>query len=179
VSGAANESRERWTFGVRYIPQEVPRASVRTTLTYRLHPRLTAGVEYNPRGASAGGRVSPLANLLVLTETQRRPAVIVGTSSDRIGTPSGQSFYATASKNLKRETRLSVAPYVGLAYSTYEDRFLPLAGLNVNFSRRSSALVVFDGVHVHPLVNFNYRRHAFSFLLARGRRPGLSYSVTF
>jgi hypothetical protein len=179
VSGAANEGSDRWTFGVRYIPQEVPRASVRTTLTYRFHPRLTAGVEYNPRGASVGGRVSPLANLLVLTETSRRPAVIVGTSSDRIGTPSGQSFYATASKSLKRETGLPVAPYVGLAYSTHEDRFLPLAGLNVNFSRRWSSLVVFDGVHVHPLLNFTYKRYAFSLLLARGWRPGLSYSVTF
>jgi hypothetical protein len=179
VSGAANESKERWTFGVRYIPQEVPRASVRTTLTYRFHPRLTAGVEYNPRGASVGGRVSPLANLLVVTETKRRPAVIVGTSSDRIGTPAGQSFYATASKSLKRETGLPIAPYAGLAYSTHEDRFLPLAGLNVDLSRRWSSLVVFDGVHVHPLINFNYNRHAFSFLLARGRRPGVSYSVTF
>jgi hypothetical protein len=51
--------------------------------------------------------------------------------------------------------------------------------LNVNFSRRWSSLVVFDGVHVHPLLNFTYKRYAFSLLLARGWRPGLSYSVTF
>jgi hypothetical protein len=47
---------------------------------------------------------------LAIPETDRRPALILGTSSDRIGTPDGQSFYATFSKNLKRETELPIAP---------------------------------------------------------------------
>jgi hypothetical protein len=37
-------------------------------------------------------------NWLAVPETTKTPALIVGTSSDRIGTPGGQSFYATASK---------------------------------------------------------------------------------
>ena len=40
-------------------------------------------------------------------------------------------------------------------------------------------MAMFDGVHVHPLVNFNYERHVFTFLLVRGREPGLSYSISF
>jgi len=34
----------------------------------------------------------------------------------RIGTPSGQSSFVTAGKNLKRETHLPIAPYFGAAF---------------------------------------------------------------
>jgi hypothetical protein len=148
---------------------------VRTTLTYRFHPTFSAGVEFNPRARKA----SPLANWLVVPESTQRPALILGTSSDRIGTPSGQSFYATVSKNLRRETRLPIAPYVGLTYGTFEDRWRPIGGLSVGFTERLNALIIFDGVHVHPTVNFSWRRHVFSFLLVRARHPGVSYSITF
>jgi hypothetical protein len=179
VSGAENANEDKWTFGMRVIPGAVPRASVRTTLTYRLHPRITAGVEVNPRADEAGGRVSPLFNWLALPETERRPALILGTSSDRIGTPEGQSFYATFSKSLKNETRLPIAPYAGLAYSTYEHRWLPLAGLNVYFTKKFSSLVIYDGVRVHPMLNYTHGRHNFSFVLAFANKPGFSYSISF
>jgi hypothetical protein len=164
---------------MRVIPGAVPRASVRNTLTYRFHPRLTAGVEVNPRADDAGGKVSPLLNWLALPETDRRPAIILGTSSDRIGTPSGQSFYGTFSKNLKGETGLPIALYAGVAYGTYEHRWLPLAGLNVYFTRNFSSLVIYDGVRVHPLLNYTHGRHNFSFVLAFANKPGFSYSISF
>ena len=66
-----------------------------------------------------------------------------------------------------------------LAYSTYQDRFLLIGGLNVNFARNISALTIFDGVHVHPTVSWSWRRHIFSLILVRGREPGLSYSISF
>jgi hypothetical protein len=179
VSGAANADKEKWTFGLRLIPGAIPRASLRTTLTYRVHPRLTAGIEVNPRADSTGGRISPLLNWLALPETKSRPAVIIGTSSDRIGTPTGQSFYATLSKNIERESGLPLAPYLGLAYSTFERRWLPLAGLNVRLSTSVSATVSFDGVRVHPLLNYRRGRHVFSFILAFANTPGASYSITF
>ena len=177
MSGAENASEDKWTFGMRVIPGAVPRASMRNTLTYRLHPRLTAGVEINPRAEDAGGMVSPLLNWLALPETERRPALILGTSSDRIGTPSGQSFYATFSKNLKGETGLPIGPYAGVAYGTYEHRWLPLAGLNVYFTRNFSSLVIYDGVRVHPMLNYMRGRHNFSFVLAFANKPGFSYSI--
>ena len=148
---------------------------MRTTLTYWLTSRFSAGVEYNPR---AGG-VSPLANLLAIRETRNRPALVLGTSSDRIGTPSGQAFYATLSKNLKRETGLPIAPYGGVVYGTYEDNVRPIGGLNVGFSESVTSLVIFDGVHVHPTFNVSLKSHTISFLLIRGRDAGLSYSVAF
>ena len=165
----------KWTYGVRVIANQIDRAKWRNTLTYRFHPRFTAGIEYNPLAK----KVSPLANLVALTETHTRPALILGTSSDRIGTPSGQSFYATLSKNLKHHTGLPVAPYVGVAYGTFDDRTRAIGGLNINFSERWSSTVLFDGVRVHPLLNYTYKRHQFGFILERGRNPGGSYSISF
>lgn len=165
----------KWTYGVRVIANQIDRAKWRNTLTYRFHPRFTAGIEYNPLAK----KVSPLANLVAITETHARPALILGTSSDRIGTPSGQSFYATLSKNLKHHTGLPVAPYVGVAYGTFDDRTRAIGGLNINFSERWSSTVLFDGVRVHPLLNYTYKRHQFGFILERGRNPGGSYSISF
>jgi hypothetical protein len=175
VSGAGNTSTEKWTLGVRLIANQIDRAKLRTTLTYRLHPTLSVGVEYNP----LAGKVSPLANWLALSETKRRPALILGTSSDRIGTPSGQSFYATVSKNLHEAIRLPIAPYVGVAYGTYEERVRAIGGLNVYFTPRWSGVAIFDGVHVHPTLNFSHGRHVASLILVRGRDPGVSYSISF
>jgi hypothetical protein len=175
VSGAANESKHRWTLGVRLLTNQIPRAAVRTTLTYRFHPRLQMGIEYNPRA----GEFAPLANLLVLTETKRRPAMMLGTSTDRIGTPSGQSFFATFSKNLRRETGLPIAPYVGASFGTYDHRVRPIGGLSISLNRNFSILATYNGVNVHPLLIFSHDRHALSLIMVKGRDPGMSYSVTF
>ena len=176
MSGAANESSDKWTFGIRALSNQIPRASLRTTLTFRIHPRVSLGVEYNPRADDVG----LLANVVAMTETGKRPALIFGTSSDRIGTPSGRSIYATLSKDLSGVVKLPVAAYVGVAYGTYEDRFLPIAGLTVNWRRNLSSLIIFDGVKVHPTLTYALgRRHVFTFLLAQSRNPGVSYSISF
>ncbi len=175
MSGAENRDPDKWTFGIRALSNQIPRASLRTTLTYRLLPRLSVGVEYNPRADDVG----LLANFVAITETERRPALILGTSSDRIGTPSGRSFYATVSKNLSSELNLPIAPYVGVAYSTFEDRFLPVGGLSINFRDDFSSQIIFDGVKIHPTLSYTRGRHVFTFLLAQGKNPGVSYSISF
>jgi hypothetical protein len=175
VSGTETEDSQKWTYGVRVIANQIKRATWRNTLTYRLHPRLTAGVEYNPLAAKA----SPLANFVALTETHKRPALILGTSSDRIGTPYGQSFYATLSKNLKHSTGWPLAPYAGVAYGTFEDRFRIIGGLNIQIAERWSSTILFDGVRVHPLINYTRGRHQFGVIFERGRNPGASYSISF
>jgi hypothetical protein len=175
VSGAANNSTHRWTFGIRLLSRQIPRAAVRTTLTYRFTSRLQLGIEYNPRAHE----VAPLANFLVLTETRRRPALMLGTSTDRIGTPSGQSFFATVSKNLRRETGLPIAPYLGAAFGTYDHRLRPIGGLSILLSRKFSILATYNGVNVHPVLIFTHERHALSLIMVKGRDPGMSYSITF
>jgi hypothetical protein len=175
VSGTGEEDERKWTYGVRVIANQIDRARWRNTLTYKFHPRFTAGLEYNP----LAGKVSPVANIVALTETQKRPALILGTSSDRIGTPSGQSFYATLSKSLDSETGLPIAPYFGVAYGTHEDRFRPIGGINIYFREHWSSTVLFDGVRVHPLLNYTCGRHQFGVIFERGRNPGVSYSISF
>ena len=177
MSGAEGSSKNRFAFSARAIPGTVDRARVRSTLTYRITSRLQAGVEVNP--LSTRERANPLVNWLAVRESLRMPAVIVGTSSDRIGTPGGLSFYATVSKNLKRETNLPIAPYLGLAYGTHQDSLRMIGGINVGFTESLGSMVIFDGFNVHPLVNFSRGRHVFTLLLVRGRRPGLSYSISF
>jgi hypothetical protein len=158
------------------LSNQIPRASLRTTLTYRVHPRFSLGIEYNPRANDVG----LLANVVAITESKNRPAIIFGTSSDRIGTPSGRSLYATVSKDVSELLRLPIAPYVGVAYSTYEHRFLPLAGLTINWRDNLSSLVIFDGVKVHPTLSYTLGgRHVFTFLLAQSKNPGVSYSISF
>jgi len=175
VSGTEQQDANKWTYGVRVIANQIDRATWRNTLTYRFHPRFTAGVEYNP----LAGKVSPLANIVALTETHKRPALILGTSSDRIGTPLGQSFYLTFSKNLRHSTGLPIAPYVGVAYGTFEDRARIIGGLSINLNERWSSTILFDGVRVHPIVNYTRGRHQLGAIFERGRNPGASYSISF
>lgn len=142
---------------------------------YGLHPRVDVGVEYNPKA----GQVSPLANLRVLNETRTRPAVILGTSSDRIGTPEGQSFYGTVSKDLRPQTGLPLAPYLGVAYGTYEDKLRFIAGANISLGRGFSSLLIFDGVHFHPTLSYFRGPHGISALFVRSKDVGVSYSLRF
>ena len=142
---------------------------------YAVHPRVDIGIEFNPKSEQA----SPLANLRVVNETRSRPAVMLGTSSDRIGTPEGQSFYATVSKDFRRELGVPIAPYVGIAYGTFEDRTRLIGGANISFGRGFSSLLIFDGVHFHPTVSFYRGRHGASLLLVQGKDFGVSYNIRF
>lgn len=149
---------------------------MRSTLIYRFHPRIHFGVEYNPKV----GEVHPLLTLIPVTETQNRPAIIFGISSDRIGTPRGTSFYLTASKDLEHWTGLPIAPYGGVVYGTFEDRFRAIGGLSIRLHPRFTSLIQFDGVKVHPGVTYSFNdSHAISFLMIRGNRPGVTYTFSF
>lgn len=116
---------------------------------------------------------------MALTETASRPALILGTSSDRIGTPDGRAFYATISKDLTETTGLPIAPYVGVTYGTFDDRARVMGGANVYFNDWLTSTTIFDGVKVHQLFNVSAGRHQFGFLLVEGKKPGASYSVSF
>jgi hypothetical protein len=104
---------------------------------------------------------------------------MLGTSSDRIGTPDGQSFYATVSKDLAPQAGVPVAPYVGVAYGTHEDEARVIAGVSIALTRRLSSLLIFDGVHFHPTLGYFHGRHGVSLLLVRSQHLGVSYSLRF
>ena len=103
------------------------------------------------------GDVGPLANLLVMEETERLPAVILGTSSDRIGTEEGRAVYATASKNLEALIGLPVAPYAGASFSTHTKDVLAIGGLAIFWSESVSSQHLWDGENLHHVLNWRAR----------------------
>jgi hypothetical protein len=157
------------------IPEEIDRARLRTTIHYRLHPRIQIGIEYNP----LADEVAPLANVHLISETDRRPGLLFNTSTDRIGTPEGQSFTLTLSKDLQKQFGLPISPYIGVAYGTYEDKARVIGGIYMRYDLHWSSTILFDGVKVHPLLTYSYGRHAFAVLLAKLKYPGFSYSYAF
>lgn len=170
------DNPKKFTAGIRLLTGQVDRAAVRATIMYRWHPRFHVGLEYNPRV----GEVHPLVTMIPVTETVHRPAIIVGISSDRIGTPRGTSVYITASKDLKHWTGLPIAPYGGVVWSSYEKKLRAIGGLNVRFRRDLTGLVQFDGVKVHPSVTYSVNNtHAVTFLMIRGKLPGITYTFSF
>ena len=139
-------------------------------------PRLSLGLEYNPRSDDK----SVLANTVAISETDRRPALMFGTSSDRIGTPEGQSYFAPLSKDLQATTGLPLAPYVGAAYGTYENDLRAVGGLRTRFGRGFSSTIIHDGKELHPTVGYRFReRHVVTLMWVATEDVGASYSVAF
>jgi hypothetical protein len=133
---------------MRWIPGvDVDRAKLRTTLSYQFTPRFSAGIEYNPLADDIG----PIANWLAITETKDRPALILGTSSDRIGTPHGRAVYATLSKDLEAWTGLRVAPYAGLAYGSFDEEVVGIGGAVIRWSEKLTTTHLWDGHNLHHL----------------------------
>ena len=129
-----------------------------------------AGVEWNARANEVG----LVANWRALAETERRPALMFGTSSDRIGTPSGQSYYATVSKSFSR-----VAPYAGVSWSGYEERLLVPFGLNVALAEGWSAMLINDGVHTHLSTTYGRRNVSLTLLAVERKHVGVTVGMTF
>lgn len=148
----------------------IDRATHRTVLTYRISRDLKAGVEWNAKA----GELGVVANWRAVNETATRPAVVFGTSSDRIGTPSGQAWFVTVSKGFHR-----VAPYAGASYSGYEQRVIFPFGVNVALARNVSAMLMNDGVHTHLSATYAHRKAAVTLLLVERKNVGVTVGVTF
>lgn len=149
---------------------------MRLTLTYRVLSRLSLGIEVNPRADEIG----PLFNWVAVTETERRPALIFGTSSDRIGTPDGQAYFATLSKDLESLTGVRLAPYVGVAYGTFENSLRRIGGVRVPLGRGFAGSALWDGKNLHPTAEYRFlERHVLTLLWVDTRHAGAAYSVAF
>ncbi len=152
--------RDRFTYTVRVIPGILERARWRNNLAYRLSDDFTVGIEYNPLAQD----VHPTANWRLMDETKSRPSLMLGTSSDRIGTPHGTAAYLTVSKSLKAQTGLPIAPYVGINYSSYNDRFSFIGGASIPLSKNLSFMAIYDGVATHGSLSYTTGHYTFSLL---------------
>jgi hypothetical protein len=148
---------------------------LRTTLTYRIVPRFSFGIEYNP----LEDEVVPLANLVAVTERVSRPAVIFGTSSDRIGTPEGQAYFVTVSKDLESVNGWKAAPYVGAAYGTFDDELRAVGGIRWRLPLEFTVGGIYDGEQLHLIGEYRFRKHVFSVLWVELEDLGVAYSIAF
>lgn len=163
----------RFSFSLRYADLDVDRARWRSTFNVRVHPRLQIGVEINPEVDEIG----PLVSFFLMTEGDRRPALFLGTSSDRIGSPEGeQSYFLTAAKH---HPTWPVSAYVSLNYSEWDDGFNFPFGVEVELGSNFSLRPMFDGDRTHLMLNYNGRRHGLSLLWVWLERVGVAYSTTF
>ena len=142
---------------------------------HQLRPNLKLGLEWNP----GAGELGFVANWRAVAETPRRPAIVFGTSSDRIGTPHGQSYFVTISKSLHHETGLPIAPYLSASYSTYENRMRYPYGINVAIGAHWSAMVINDGVHTHLSASYAWDRFVVTVLAVERKHPGLTIGARF
>ncbi len=158
---------------MRWVDIDVDRARIRSTVNYRLHRRVQVGVEFNPEV----DEINPLFTVFLLTETDKRPALFVGTSSDRIGSPEGtQSYYATVFKRFG-ESRFSA--YASLNYSEWDSDFNVPFGLEVAFGERFSVRPMYDGDRGHLMLNYVRDRWSVSLLAVDFEYPGVSFAVGF
>ena len=130
-------------------------------------------MEYNP----AASELAPRGNWYLQTESESRPALILGTSSDRIGTPEGtQAYYLTAAKRIPQTP---IAPYLSLNYSEFDRGWNFPFGASVNLSDSWSLLTMYDGQGSHFLVNYRGKGYGISLMLIWVKRVGISVSTGF
>lgn len=143
------------------------------TLNYQLLNRLQLGLEYNP----VASEVSPLFNLFLYTETDVRPALFLGTSSDRIGSPAGkQAYFLTAAK---RVPYVPISAYATVNYSEWDEELNFPFGASVDFGRGFSVRGMFDGDRSHLMFNYFHKQHGVSLMYIWLERFGISMSTAF
>lgn len=139
----------------------------------RVHPTLQLGAELN----LAVEEIAPLATWFLLTETETRPAVFAGTSSDRIGSPEGeQSYYLTAAKYVHR---IRTSPYVSLNYSEWDEGWNVPFGATIELGAGVSVRPMYDGQRTHLLGTFSTDRFSTTLIWAWLESAGLAVSYGF
>ena len=163
----------KWVVSGRHVNTDIERPRWRFTVNYRLLRTLQIGAEFN----AAAQEVGPLLTWYWLTENHSRPAIFLGTSSDRIGSPQGtQSYYLTGSKHL---WRLPLSVYASVNYSEWDDELNFPFGVNVDLPESFSLRSMYDGDRSHLMLTNYYRSLSFSLLLVWYERLGLAMSVGF
>jgi hypothetical protein len=159
------------------VDTEQERPRWRTTLTGRVSPRAQLGMEFNASAPEA--KLNPVGNYFIQTESDTRPGVVAGFSSDRIGTPRGMSYFVSAQKQLGGETG-RVAPYLGLAYSEFGREILTPFGASIGLRDNLVLLPMCDGKYGHTTLSwFGKRGESISLIAAFNKRVGIAFARNF
>ena len=142
---------------------------------YRVHQRVNLGIEWNPGENELG----PLANLFLVLESGLRPAMSLGTSSDRIGTDAGTtSVFLTVAKRSPLPG-LPVSAYASLNWSETDEAFNFPFGGTVHLGERFDLRGMYDGRRSHLLAGATFGRITVSALWIWLEHPGIAVSTGF
>jgi hypothetical protein len=131
------------------------------------------GLELNPKAEELG----PLFTFFLFTETERAPALFLGTSSDRIGSPAGkQAYFATLSKYIPA---LHASLYASLNYSQWDDGFNLPVGFDVALGKGFSVRPMYDGDRSHLLLNYFAEQFGVSLMYVWLETPGIALFYGF
>lgn len=134
---------------------------------------LQVGLEYNP----AAAEVHPIGTLFLSTETEVRPAVFLGLSTDRIGSPEGTStYYATVAKYLPP---LRSSLYATAGYSEWDEEMKFPFGANLDLGGGFSLQPMYDGHRSHLMAQYAAERWAVSAIAVWLEKAGLAVSFGF
>jgi hypothetical protein len=163
----------KWAFSLRWVDTELARPRWRVTANYRFVPTVQAGVEWNP----AAKELNPIATWFFLSERGGRPAAFFGTSSDRIGSPTGKrAWFVTAAKNLDP---VPASVYASANYSEWDAGWNVPFGANVEVVPRVTLNPMYDGHRTHLLATYAGDNYGITLIYAWLDRAGIALSAGF
>ncbi len=134
---------------------------------------MQVGLEFNPKVEEIG----PLFTFFLLTETERLPALFIGTSSDRIGSPTGkQAYFATMSKYIPI---LHASIYGSLNFTEWDDGFNLPVGFGIELGKGFSIRPMYDGDRSHLLLNYFAAQYGVSLMYVWLETPGIAFFIGF
>lgn len=165
-----------WSFHARWIPTKPPHGQEYVNVSYQVTSHLRLGLDWRPKT----GDVTPLANLLVLSEGEEwyEPAIIAGLSNDDFNEVNSYATYATASKVIVSKDVFTLSGYAGATHIFELNTTRAVGGLIFRYDKTSLALQ-HSGVDLHATISQNIGQHTIRFLMFDLEKPGVAYSYRF
>jgi hypothetical protein len=114
---------------------------------------------------------------MIQSETETKPMINLGTSSDRIGTPKGpHAYYVTFAKGLPD---YKLGPYFSVNYSEFDQQINFPFGVNYGIQPGLTSLFMNDGRKSHLLVTYSKEDWSTSLMWIWFKHPGISFSFGF
>jgi len=165
-------------FSFRWIPEKDDNGQIYFALRFVVHPDISLGLDVRPLTDDVGF----LATWRAVEETQRRPALVLGTSNDDFTDGddeiNSQTLYGMLAKNLFNVGPVNVAPYAGAAWIFELEEVRPLGGINFGVDNFST-LIQYSGTDTHLNVSYRHHKSVLSFIYWGLKYPGLAYTQRF
>lgn len=154
MRGANNGEPTKFIVTSRWIPDKGDSGRLYFSTAFAVHPDIMLGVDYRPLADQVGG----FATWRVLSEGDRRPAVIMATSNDDFTVNdeeiNSQSVSAVAAKALIDWNGWSASPYAGAVYLFELEELRPVAGASVRYDR-ASVMLQYSGTDIHLSASYD------------------------